>query len=416
MRNKILLISLSRESTGEVRFWVTATKLLQKNKDMVTLITNPRFKDLFSDFPGTLSFYDFSSKNAWSGLFSHIKSIISQFKKIVLLDITSATLENNLSCNELNRIIEDLEKTGCKVSLFDVMAVIEKSQDIYNNRLKSTETKLQLFINDYISHKSHSTSQFSYYFSRFLKRRTINQLLIVPDNIEIIRTTPYTYKKENDQSTYLRCNFEKINVNNNSSKKIILGFSKFADRVVSKDALSDLLSHVVIKMKKLIGIEKIVLINPVGIDVDEIGEKECIKIENYNRIERKTLLKEMESAYFVAFFIPTASVGITAIQNGIPFISLYSSKFSSQYLTHKKTEEFIPRFTSLGIWEDAAFIDYLKEDDNHYFNTVEFIDISDESQFIDLNTKLETGKIAEKIKAFNNINCSVKPFSEFVES
>ena len=44
-------------------------------------------------------------------------------------------------------------------------------------------------------------------------------------------------------------------------------------------------------------------------------------------------------------------------------------------------------------------------DDNHYFNTVEFIDISDESQFIDLKNKL--GKI---IKTFNSMNCSGKPF------
>lgn len=416
MRKNILLISLSRESTGEVRFWVTATKLLQKNKDMVTLIINPRFKDLFSDFPGSLLFYDFSSKNAWPDLFSKIKSIISQFKKIILLDITSATLENNLSRDDLTRIIDDLEKTECNVSLFDVVGVIEKSPEIYNSRLKSTETKLQLFIDDYVSHKFHSNSQFSYYFSRFLKRRTVNQLLIIPDNIEIIRTTPYMYKKENDQITYLRCNFEKINVKNNSSKKVILGFSKFADRVVSKDAISDLLSHVVIKLKKIIGIEKIVLINPVGIDTDVISEKEAIKIENYNRIERNTLLKEMECAYFVAFFIPTASVGITAIQNGIPFISFYSSKFSSRYINHNNPEDFIPRFTSLGIWEDAAFIDYLKADDNHYFNTVEFIDISDESQFIDLKNKLETGKIIDKIKTFNSMNCSGKPFSEFVES
>lgn len=124
----------------------------------------------------------------------------------------------------------------------------------------------------------------------------------------------------------------------------------------------------------------------------------------------------MGCAYFVAFFIPTASVGITAIQNGIPFISFYSSKFSSRYISHKNPEDFIPRFTSLGIWEDAAFIDYLKADDNHYFNTVEFIDISDESQFIDLKNKLETGKIIDKIKTFNSMNCSGKPFSEFVES
>jgi hypothetical protein len=123
-------------------------------------------------------------------------------------------------------------------------------------------------------------------------------------------------------------------------------------------------------------------------------------------------LAHLAECEFAGFFIPTATVGVTAIQNGIPFVSFVSSQESTTYVKHVREANAVPRFTSLGIWEDFAYISELLREGNPYFKNVRLLDVSRPDEFRSCRAALDDGSLQANVDRYRSMETQ-KSFPDF---
>ena len=413
----ILLLSLSTQSTGEVRFFTTSLKAAGCMPESIHLLLDASLVGMFSDFPGTVHPVSWPAKLRPEDVLDRLRGHAGRFRKLILLDLHSAILEYSWGHDRTESLLAALDREyPSALSLYDVMGVLEKDESRLEARRERTSEAVDAFIGENLKVPGKASVKKSYYFARYLKPRTMNQLVKVPESIDIYRSVPYTYPTDpGDGAIYFRCHFEKVAPVESRAGKAVVGFSKMTLNLIPGDSLRELFTYVAERLRDRMGMRSLVVIEPCGF----LGAEDApagMEFEVHRRMARDPFLRHLSESQFAGFFIPTASVGVTAIQNGIPFVNFFSTLDSSEFVSHKWPANGVPRFTSLGIWEDLAYIGELLRPANAYFQAVHGVDISRPDDFDRCGRDLEEGRLKERVGRYLESDRDGKPFPDFAQA
>lgn len=408
----ILLVSLSTQSTGEVRFFTTSLKAVKAGAGLaepVQLLLDASLAGMFADFPGALHPVPWPAKLRPDDVLERLRGKQGSFRKLILLDLHSAILEYGWDPEKSEYLLAGLERIQPSgLFLYDVMGVLERDTRKLKARRDATEAAVDEFIHENLRVPGKASVKKAYYFSRYLKPRTMNQLVRIPDSIGIYRSVPYTFPMDGEDGVdYFRCRFEDLSGSPaegpapraSRAGKAVVGFSKMTLNLIPGESLKELFRYVAEGLRDRMGMRDLVVIEPCGF-LEAGDAPEGLTFEVHRRMGRDLFLGHLADCRFAGFFIPTASVGVTAIQNGIPFVSFFSSADSADYVAHKRPANGVPRFTSLCICEDFAYIGELLRPENPYFRAVHQVDISRADAFDSCARDLEQGQLGSRIREY----------------
>lgn len=407
--SSVASVSLSQQSTGEVRLWISSLSGCESAVSKVDLVVAQNFLVLFSDYPGKVISNGISkTRLTVDDVKICIASLCEHYNKIVFLDLTSICLENRFSLRDIEELVgylASLAKSGLSVYLFDPMGVMEDDIKRYRNRRDSVKDECEQFITEYNRKVGPSANYRSYYFGRYLKDRTLNQVVLIPDPLKIIRCVPYNDPRLSDSKAILHYHmkFEEFDRSQDyNNKKVLIALSKFASNVIDREMLSELVNYVLICLYEECQFDNFVVIDPMNLELKSPSRASNLNV--YERMPRDKFLNELSDVALCSAFIPTSTVGVAACQNGIPFVSFFSSMFSDEFLKESRGSEVVPRFTSLGIWEDFAFLNHLRKNEGSYLRTVEMVDISHQSSFARLSRMVGDGTLVRNLARLSNIS------------
>jgi hypothetical protein len=395
----ILVLNLSRQSTGEIRFLTALLKGSPCEGIRVDLALYEGFDGLFPDFPGTRIPVRWTRKVSPDEVLAYLGTVANGYGRILFLDLTSAMLEYSWTREQAETLLERIStRWSAELLLFDPMAVMEKDPSRLDERRRRCEDALDEFIAENLRVPGHVSVKKAFYFSKYLKPRTLNQLVRIPPSASVLRSVPYTWPSPDDHGAfrYFKCHFEVVPDVAPREDFAVLGFSKMVENLLPGETIAEYFDWLCSRIRDEFGIREIVAIDPSRFLVGS-ARPEGLVVQVHERMERSAFLGCLGKARFAGCFIPTTTVGVTAIQSGIPFISFHSSRESSDFIAHKSVANAIPRYTSLGIWEDFAFIRDLLRPENPYFQGVRMLDVSEPGEFRDCRVELDSGVLRDRI-------------------
>lgn len=396
----VLFISLSRQSTGEVRFFTTLTR--SSGRTDADLLLDAGLVPLFADFPGKVHAASWANKLSPAAAKARILDLAPGYRKIVLLDLNSAVLEYSWTRAQAEALVADLaEKAGAAVALYDVMGVMERSAARLEARTRETRERLEVFIQESLRDPSRVSLKKGQYLGNILRQRTLSQLVQVPQSVDVCRSVPYCWPdpEEGDGFQYFRCHFETVRRDAIDESKAVIGLSKMVGNLIGHQALLEFFAFVSAELRDRMGIARQVVIDPSRSLAGRLSLP-GVELEIDERMPRDRFLGHLSNSRFAGFFIPTASVGVTAIQNAIPFLSFHAPVDSASYVRHGNPANSLPAFTSLGIWEDIAYIRNLVRRDNPYFSAVSMVDVSSPASFATAEAQLRDGGMGRRIREY----------------
>ena len=409
---RILFLSLSRQSTGEVRFFTSSLKAVPRAHGIHRLAIDGSLCGLFADFPGEIVPAPWSRKLTPHDVLMFLAQPRSACDRLVILDLNSAILEYSWTGTQAEEFLNDLARLGMPVAVYDVMGVMERKEDRLRLRRERTERAIDAFITENLAVPGKASVKKSFYFGKYLKPRTMSQLVRVPDSVELLRSVPYTWPEDGEgEITYFGCRFEEIPRTRPKRGKAVVGFSKMVENLLPADAVAEFFQVMVRNLSEGMGIHDLVVVDPCRF-LSNVALEPKVRVEVHERIGREVFLAHLAECEFAGFFIPTATVGVTAIQNGIPFVSFVSSQESTTYVKHVREANAVPRFTSLGIWEDFAYISELLREGNPYFKNVRLLDVSRPDEFRSCRAALDDGSLQANVDRYRSMETQ-KSFPDF---
>ena len=398
---KILFFSLSSRSTGEISYLIGALNGKYRPGIELELIVHRSLSKVAGQFPGQITYHDFLTKDRFEDILNYLARISEHVDALVLIDVNSLCLEFNLTDKNREELIKFLEVASRdkKVAIIDYFCATVSDYQTYQSRKELVERKVYEITRD-LPGKPFEM----YYFTKFLKMRALSQILYLPSSVQILRPLPVTLKvtlQPESNITYYKNTFWKVEQGKPDSKKFLITFSRFfSNRVIRPKFLERLFIEVSRKIIQTADINEIVFIDPIGV-VPEKFQLDDVRVTTYKWLERKAFLAVLAEAAFTAAFVPYATIGTISILNRIPFVSLYSSRFSSEipWMRQALDSMVIPPFNGFGIWEDISFYDVLTEN-NLYFNTLIMADIGDDKSFITAIQSIRSQEHIKRIESF----------------
>ncbi len=377
---KVLFISFSSRSTGEISYLIGALNEGVLNGLSLNLVISPKLSLVAEKFPGQVHFHDLKPTDSCQKIINFLEQICHAGDIIVLIDITNLCLEYLFTEKKQVLFAKCLTEIAYKKKVFviDYFKTITSHEAIYDERRKRTEEQVRK-----LTYNLPGKPFEMYYFTKFLKVRSLNLVMFLPPEVTILRPLPLTFSSSDEENviSYKAVFWQKM-PSMGKEKRILITFSGFfANRVVQPRHLKEMFIGVCERLVAAYDPEEIIFIDPIGILPDKTEIKSVV-LRCYPWLKRDNFINLVSQVTLTAAFVPYATIGMISLLNRVPFISLYSTRPSSEvdWLDEAFKPIVIPPFRGFGIWEDIAFYHELSEQ-NQYLKAVSFLDISDEREF-----------------------------------
>jgi len=415
---EVVFFGVSKRSTGEINYMLKECKKLYYDGVKVKFVVNKRNSHLLSSFEGEKIFIN---PENWYEVF---KSVQGEDNISVIVDFAAAVLEGFFDKKE---VLSTFLRSSSTFVIVDYFGLLCENEEELKERVSQS----------YIIMKESSryfkkTDRVAFVVERLYKTKSGDMLFSLeelPRNVYVAKPVPlnvvnsdiygtgkvfyYTnlFSEQFDLVANIRENLEE------NRRKFLVALSSFFSYVFSVDKLSVFFNNLLRRFWEVFPeCNSITIIDPIGMSWSDIPGVEIKKVKWLNRGD---LLREIRESLFVVGFVPYSCLGTIAIEQGTPFIYVYSSKptVESKNFSELTGGNLFPRFNALGVLEDEIFFPYLKEG-NPYFDFCIGVDLGNDEMRWD-RLPLEVEKVQKILQSDSYIewvnNLNLPTFREVLE-
>ena len=417
---KVLFANLATESTGEVIYLLNSLKRHDDDEVKLYLLAHEDLKNIAEKFNGEVILLPYKEEE----LLEEIKKLSEDFHFIIFNGVNAAILEssNIRLAPKMSETIEYLLKNKVKVGVNDIHASCVKTFEEREKRIEEIKKKAKKLI--------HPQKKRVYYYESMIPRRASAMILFVPEEVYVFRSVPLTFPKniveeKKERIFYYDGDFIKFERKKDSQDKILISHSRVSSRMLFslfKEKTPLLLENLIEKVISAIyenlegkGTKEIILMDPN--DCFQRESYKNLRIKRYKYVPPDEFKDILSRVLFTVSFVSHTTMGVYSILNGIPFLSIYSSRFSTDIPWMDKIlfPLYLPPFDSLGQMEgDVAWRGMFSN--NPYFEAVVYGDISDKENLYKAIKNILAGESKRRIDSyitkFKALNLSL--FSELI--
>ncbi|HHE04830.1 MAG TPA: hypothetical protein ENL19_02060 [candidate division WOR-3 bacterium] len=416
---KVLFANLATESTGEVIYLLNSLKRHNDAEVKLYLLVHEDLKNIAERFNGEVILHPYKEEE----LLEEIKKLSRDFHFIILNAVNAAILESCIRlASKISETIEYLLKKKVKVGVNDIHASCVRTFEEREKLIEEIKEKAKKLV--------HPQKKRMYYFESIVPRRARAMILFIPQEVYVFRSVPLTFprnvlEEKKERIFYYDGDFIKFERKKGLLDKILISHSRVASRMLFslyKEKALLLLENLIGKVIPAIyeslkekETKEIILMDP-----NECFQKESyknLKIKRYKYVPPDEFRDILSRVLFTVSFVSHTTIGVYSILNGIPFLSIYSSRFSTDIPWMDKIlfPLYLPPFESLGQIEgDIAWRGMFSN--NPYFEAIVYGDISDEENLHktikDILTGVPQRRIDSYITKFKALNLPL--FSELI--
>ncbi len=400
---KVLFANLATESTGELIYLLNSLKRHDDAEVELYLLVHEDLKNIAKKFNGEVILHQYKEGK----LLEEIKKLSEDFHFIILNAVNAAILESSIGLvSQISKTIEYLLKKKVKVGVNDIHASCVRTLEEKEKLIEEIKEKAKKLV--------HPQKKRMYYFESIVPRRAGAMILFVPEEVYVFRSVPLTYPKnvleeKKERIFYYDGNFIKFQRKKDSLDKILISHSRVASRMLFR----------LYREKTLLLLENLIgkVISAIYENLEEKETKEIIlmdpndcfpkesyknlKIKRYKYLPPDEFRNILSRVLFSVSFVSHTTIGVYSILNRIPFLSIYSSRFSTDIPWMDKIlfPLYLPPFESLGQIEgDVAWRSLFSN--NPYFESIVYGDLSDEENLHKAIKDILTGEPKKRIDSY----------------